>query len=160
MTLPENLRIRQMVADDLGVVMGIEREADTAPHWLDSEYLALIQSNDAAPLKRNAMVAEVSGKVVGFAIVRLVGGPGDAEVELESIVIAADWRGRGLGRLLLSESVGEARKLGAIRLDLEVRASNAAAIRLYRGAGFVETSRRRAYYRDPEEDAVLMSVIL
>jgi [ribosomal protein S18]-alanine N-acetyltransferase len=65
-----------------------------------------------------------------------------------------------MGSLLLSESAREAGKLGAIRMDLEVRASNAAAIRLYRGAGFLETGNRRAYYRDPEEDAVLMSVTL
>src|SRR5271170_4542985 len=127
MTIPENLRIRQMVADDLVAVMAIEREADSAPHWGEPDYLALIQSDEGSLFKRNAMVAEIRGEVVGFAVVRLVGGQGAVEAELESIVIAADWRGRGLGRLLLSESVSEARKLGAIRLDLEVRGSNTAA---------------------------------
>ncbi len=106
------------------------------------------------------MVAELGGEVVGFAVLRLVGEPGARDGELESIVVAAGWRGRGLGALLLSESARQAKNLGAIRLDLEVRGSNAAALRLYRGAGFLETGRRRAYYRDPEEDAVLMSVLL
>jgi [ribosomal protein S18]-alanine N-acetyltransferase len=160
MTLPENLKIRQMVAGDLVAVMAIERKADTAPHWKASDYLPLFQVDEASPFKRNAMVVEVANELAGFAIVRLVGRLGAAEAELESIVIAADWRGRGMGSLLLSESAREARKLGAIRMDLEVRASNAAAIRLYRGAGFLETGNRRAYYRDPEEDAVLMSVTL
>jgi ribosomal-protein-alanine N-acetyltransferase len=53
-----------------------------------------------------------------------------------------------------------ARLHGATRLDLEVRASNAAAIRLYARAGFLEIGHRRAYYISPEDDAVLMQVKL
>jgi [ribosomal protein S18]-alanine N-acetyltransferase len=156
MTLPDGFRIRSMVGQDLDAVIAIERENDSAPHWSISDYLVLIQSDSDLYLNRNTMVAEIACEVAGFAIVRLVA----TEAELESIVVAARWRGRGVGRLLLSESARQAKELGATRLDLEVRASNAAAIRLYRGAGFVETGRRRGYYRDPEEDAVLMSVIL
>ena len=160
MTLPEDLRVRAMVAGDLDAVLAIERESDTAPHWSMSEYLALIHSDRGSSFKRNAMVAEVSGRVVGFAIVRVVAGSGVGEAELESIVIAPGWRGRGLGSSLLSESARCAWELGANRLDLEVRGTNSAAIRLYERAGFQETGRRRGYYRGPDEDAVLMSVIL
>jgi ribosomal-protein-alanine N-acetyltransferase len=149
-----------MAVRDLEAVIAIERESGSAPHWEDSEYLALFQIDSSLQFKRNAMVAEAAGDVAGFAIVRLVGGPGAAEAELESIVVAEQYRGQGLGRSLLAESARQVKELGAIRLDLEVRESNAAAIRLYRGAGFLETGRRRAYYRDPEEDAVLMSVSL
>jgi [ribosomal protein S18]-alanine N-acetyltransferase len=156
MTLPDNLRIRPMAAGDLASVMAIERENDFAPHWSDSDYLALLQGNSGALFKRNAMVGEVAGQVAGFAIVRHVA----AEAELESIVVAEQFRGQGLGRSLLAESARQAKELGAVRLDLEVRESNAAALGLYRGAGFLETGRRRGYYRDPEEDAVLMSVTL
>ena len=156
MTLPDGLRIRRMVDRDLDAVMAIERETESAPHWSASDYLALFQPNTDLLLKRQAMAAEVADEVAGFAIVRLVAD----EAELESIVVAGDWRGQGLGRLLLSECIRQAKELGASRLDLEVRASNVAAIRLYRGAGLLETGRRRAYYRDREEDAVLMSVTL
>jgi len=156
MTIPDSLRIRPMAGRDLDAVMAIESQSDSAPHWKDSEYLASIEPDSDLPFKRRAMVAEVYGEVVGFAILRLVAD----EAELESIVVAPNWRGRGLGRLLLAEGARQVKELGAGRLDLEVRASNAAAIRLYRGAGFAETGRRRAYYHDPEEDAVLMSVTL
>jgi ribosomal-protein-alanine N-acetyltransferase len=156
MTIPDSLRIRPMAERDLDAVMAIERGIDSAPHWNESVYLALIEPDGRPYLKRSAMVAEVAAEVIGFAICRLV-----ADVaELESIVVAPNWHGRGLGRLLLSECVRQVKGLGAFRFDLEVRESNAAAIRLYRGAGFVETARRRTYYSDPEEDAVLMSVIL
>jgi [ribosomal protein S18]-alanine N-acetyltransferase len=149
-----------MINRDLEAVMAIERESDSAPHWNDSDYLALIQLDSGLPFKRNAMVADIAGEVAGFAIVRLVDVPGAAEAELESIVVAERYQGRGLGGLLLSDCARQVKELGARRLDLEVRESNAAAIRLYRAAGFEETGRRRGYYRDPEEDAVLMSVIL
>ena len=112
MTLPDSLRIRRMAGQDLDAVMAIERKTDSAPHWSSSDYLALKQSDSDLPLKRNAMVAEVDGVVVGFAIVRLVGGAGAAEAELESIVVAEEWRGRGLARSLLSESGRQARELG------------------------------------------------
>jgi ribosomal-protein-alanine N-acetyltransferase len=61
---------------------------------------------------------------------------------------------------LLSQSTLRVKAQGARRLDLDVRAGNAAAIRLYQRAGCREMGRRRGYYHDPEEDAVLMSVIL
>jgi ribosomal protein S18 acetylase RimI-like enzyme len=97
MTLPHNLRIRPMAVRDLEAVIAIERESGSAPHWEDSEYLALFQIDSSLQFKRNAMVAEAAGDVAGFAIVRLVGGPGAAEAELESIVVAEQYRGQGLG---------------------------------------------------------------
>ncbi len=93
----------------------------------------------------------------GFAVVRLVKAPDGSEAELESIVVAEAWRGQGIGAELLAELAARAKSSDAIRLDLEVRASNAPAIRLYGRAGFVESGRRRGYYRGPDEDAILMS---
>jgi [ribosomal protein S18]-alanine N-acetyltransferase len=156
MSLPGALRLRRMVAEDVDALIVIERQTDFAPHWSTADYLALFESEKESSFKRNAIIAELDFDIVGFAIFRLV----QDEAELESIVVAADWRGMGLGRLLLAELAHEAKALGASRLELEVRESNAAAIRLYWGAGFQEVSRRRGYYGDPEEDAVLMSVVL
>jgi ribosomal-protein-alanine N-acetyltransferase len=45
-------------------------------------------------------------------------------------------------------------------IELEVRAGNLAALTLYRRFGFVEVGRRKGYYRDPAEDAVLMDLLL
>jgi ribosomal-protein-alanine N-acetyltransferase len=156
MSLPEDLRIRRMAAKDLDAVIEIERLAESAPHWTSAEYLAVFHADAQSSFKRYAMVAEGRGDVVGFAVVRVV----EDEAELESIVVASAWRGIGLGRLLLAESADQAKEAGATRLDLEVRESNAAALRLYLAAGLREVGRRRGYYRDPEEDAVLMSVNL
>lgn len=160
MTAPENLSIRPMTEGDLDAVLALERQSDTAPHWIRDVYRVLIQADNDQDLKRIAMVAEVDLEVVGFAIIRMLSGPGTADAELESIVVSSPWRGRGLGMSLLSEVCRRAKEAGTVQLDLEVRASNTGAIGFYRRAGFGETGRRRGYYRNPDEDAVLMSVTL
>ena len=160
MIAPENLSIRPMTEGDVDAVLALERQSDTAPHWSRDVYHVLIETDKNSDLKRIAMVAEVDAEVVGFAIVRLVGGSYAAEAELESIVVSSPWRGRGLGMSLLSEVCYRAKEQGSSQLDLEVRASNTAAIGFYLRAGFRETGKRRGYYSGPDEDAVLMSVIL
>jgi ribosomal-protein-alanine N-acetyltransferase len=160
MTAPENLSIRPMTEGDLDAVLALERQSDAAPHWNRDVYRLLIEIDNGSDLKRIAMVAEVDAEVAGFAVIRLVGGSDAADTELESIVVSAPWRGRGLGMSLLTEVCRRAKEQGASQLDLEVRASNTAAIGFYLRAAFRETGTRRGYYHDPDEDAVLMSVTL
>ncbi len=96
--------------------------------------------------------AELGGKtLVGFLVARHVSG----EWELENIVVAPEFRGRGLGSQLLRALVARVREVESRAVFLEVRESNAAARKLYQKAGFREAGRRRRYYADPAEDAVL-----
>ncbi len=95
-------------------------------------------------------------RLIGFAMASQVAGICD----LEAVVVQAPWRGRRLGRTLVEAAVGWGKALGASRLHLEVRVSNAAALRLYRRMRFVEDGTRSGYYCNPEEDAVLMSLPL
>ena len=156
MTLARDFRIRPMTVNDLEEVIALERQSDSAPHWGLEEYRSAVESAADSAVRRLALVAEAEGGLAGFAVIRLVKTRDGSEAELESILVAAELRSRGVGRALLAESAARAKACGAIRLDLEVRASNAAANRLYKRAGFVEIGRRRGYYRDPDEDAVLM----
>jgi [ribosomal protein S18]-alanine N-acetyltransferase len=160
MTGPENLLIRPMTEGDLDAVLALERQSDTAPHWSRDTYRVSIETDKDSDLKRIARVADVDTEIVGFAVIRLVGGSNGADAELESIVVSSPWRGRGLGMSLLSEVCRRAKEKGCSQVDLEVRASNTAAIGFYVRAGFRETGRRRGYYHDRDEDAVLMSVTL
>ena len=68
--------------------------------------------------------------------------------------------GRGLGSALLQTTLDEGRKRNANAAQLEVRASNEAAQRLYLKCGFEVVGRRKNYYRNPTEDALLMSLSL
>jgi ribosomal-protein-alanine N-acetyltransferase len=91
------------------------------------------------------------GCVQGFVVARHVA----PEWELENIVVAPAVRRRGLGQRLLDALLAAARETNSSSVFLEVRESNAAARCFYEKAGFVQTGRRKSYYTDPAEDAVL-----
>jgi ribosomal-protein-alanine N-acetyltransferase len=149
-----------MVGTDVTTVLAIERASETAPHWSEAQYSVCLGNSGDSALRRVGLVAELDGEVAGFGVVRILVTPASAEAELESIVVAAKWRGRGIGSVLMGRLLKSARAEGVQRLDLEVRASNTAAIGLYGRSGLEETGRRRGYYRDPEEDAIRMAVRL
>lgn len=100
------------------------------------------------------------GRLVGHAVVARL----PFEAELQAMLVAPAMRRCRLGALLLDAVIEQCQHWGSERLLLEVRAGNAAAIALYRRAGFSEDGRRRGYYpplEDPpgasREDAILMS---
>jgi len=82
------------------------------------------------------------GAAAGLILARAIAG----EAEILTLAVAPANRRAGLARALVEAAAGVAAKLGAESLFLEVAADNAAAIGLYRGAGFTEVGRRRGYY--------------
>lgn len=82
------------------------------------------------------------------------------ETHLLDLVVDAAARRRGLGRALLERVIADARGENARVVLLEVRASNAVALTLYRSAGFCESGVRSAYYSDNGEDAIEMRLDL
>ena len=95
-----------------------------------------------------------TGTMAGYADLRQIAGEG----ELLRIAVDPACQGRGIGRKLLEAVTAAARDGGTDALFLEVRAGNERARNLYKSAGFRETGRRKAYYRRPVEDAVLMEL--
>jgi ribosomal protein S18 acetylase RimI-like enzyme len=87
-----------------------------------------------------------SGGPIGYALTLFRRGSGTAR--LYSLAVADTWRGRGVGRALIGAAIEVARRRGCLRLDLEVRADNAAAENLYRGLGFVRLRDLPGYYAD------------
>ena len=137
----------------------LERQSSTAAHWGEAEYGRLFQGGDRSQ-PRLALIADCElleqlhqevPRVVGFLIAHTIG----ADWELENIVVADDFRGKGIGTRLLEELLGRARQAKSQSVFLEVRESNAAARALYAKVGFHETGRRKSYYTAPWEDAVL-----
>ena len=146
------VRIRRMSPEDLERVMEIAENLKGAPHWTRANYLAVL--DPAAVPPRIALVAEEGGKVAGFAVASLM----PPQAELEMIAVDAQFHRCGLARRLFDELADKLRLDGVMKIILEVRASNEAALGLYRRLGFAETGRRPRYYQAPEEDAVLMSL--
>lgn len=91
--------------------------------------------------------------VLGFINVRII----NDEVYINNIAVTKNFRRNGIGKNLLSALEKESRKKGASFITLEVRESNAQAISLYSSFGFKIAGKRKRFYRDPIEDAVLMT---
>ena len=140
--------LRDMTEADLDGVLRIEREVHAHP-WtlgnfsdaLRSKYLCKVYESEA-------------GEVLGYAVLMLAVD----EAELLDIAIGSQHQRMGRGRKLLEEMMALARRHDMHRMVLEVRASNAAAIGLYRSAGFADIGLRRDYYPAEygREDAILM----
>jgi [ribosomal protein S18]-alanine N-acetyltransferase len=143
-----------MLAADIDSVLALEQQIAAAPHWNRGAYECCVDAGDAQTLRRTGFVAVADGRLLGFSIGKLVAGVG----ELESVAVEENMRGQGIGRALLSAVVDWAKSNGAERVELEVRASNSGAIRLYAQAGLRREGIRAGYYDDPEEDAVLMGI--
>lgn len=82
------------------------------------------------------------------------------EVHIVTVATHPDYRRQGLGRLLMEWMIERARLAGATEVTLEVRAGNVAAQALYAQMGFEVVGRRKGYYRNNGEDAILMTLFL
>lgn len=91
-------------------------------------------------------IAEQNGKMGGFAIVEWVSGAGEMIAYIQTIEVAPDWRGRGVGGELLARIEGSAREAGADSIMLHVDAENSSAIRLYEAHGYQLEGREERYY--------------
>jgi ribosomal-protein-alanine N-acetyltransferase len=139
-----------MTQGDLDRVLVIAASLSTAPQWGRSAYESAILREGG--IWRTALVAEHSSEVIGFAIARVIA----PVAELETIVIAGKVQGLGFGSSLLRAMLVELKLAGVNEVELEVRSSNLWALKFYERAGFGEVGRRRGYYREPDEDAVLL----
>lgn len=147
-----NWTLRPMTAADVDAVLLLEQKTLEAPHWGRVEYERCIAAVDREGLQRAGFVAEADDSLIGFAIGKLVAGI----CELESIAVEEKARGQGIGHALLRAVADWAMAHGASRVELEVRASNVRAIRLYEQTGMRREGVRARYYQSPDEDAVLM----
>jgi ribosomal-protein-alanine N-acetyltransferase len=135
-----------MSESDLDCVLEIESASFTRP-WTRAHFLDEIQSPFGFPL----IAVTPEHQIAGYLCLKLILD----EAEILDVAVADSLRGRGIGRLLVQHACEFCRDREVALLGLEVRASNQAAIGLYRQLGFTESGRRRKYYENGE-DALLM----
>ena len=140
------VRLRRATAADVDAIAAIERLAFSDP-WSRDSFATLARNPEVFFL-----AAEAGGAPVGYVVAWYVLDEG----EVANIAVAPSARGTGVGALLLDAALAEARRRGVGHLFLEVRESNAVARRLYASRGFVELGRRKRYYREPVEDALVL----
>ena len=133
---------------DVDDILSIEKASMSCP-WNRDNYLEAINSDHAF-----IMVASEDNNIAGFAVFYLT----PPESELPDIVVAESYRGNGLGKALMLESISQLRERGIDTLYLEVRISNTPARNLYSRLGFEEIGKRKYFYSNPVEDAICMSL--
>ncbi len=145
--MADPFRIRAARKADVAALGALEPRCFSDP-WTPDAFREVLASPAVS-----ALVAEsADGAVTGY----LIGWVAADEAEVLNLGVAPEWRRRGVGRALVREAVRRYRELGARQVFLDVRESNAAALRLYQDEGFVRIGRRRRYYRRPVEDALVL----
>jgi ribosomal-protein-alanine N-acetyltransferase len=142
----EGVAIRAATRADVPAIVALERVSFNNP-WSEESFYAFLARETA-----QILVAVRGVEIVGYAIIAWVLD----EAELANIAVAPAERGRGVGSRLLDDGLARLAALGVRAVFLEVRGANAVAQRLYGSRGFVAVGRRRAYYDNPVDDAVLM----
>jgi len=135
--------------EEIDVLVYVEHESFSNP-WTRDMYVAEFGNPDVSffYLARDA----ASGDVAGFcAFWRVLD-----ELHINNLAVLPGQRRRGAASALLAHVLQEGVRLGAPRATLEVRRSNAAALRLYEKFGFSVAGVRRRYYTNPEEDAMVL----
>ena len=136
--------IRSAELADLPALLAVERETVSAAHWTVEQYERRVSED-------RVLVAAQENEVCGFVCTRVVA----EQWEIENIVVSESKRRRGIADELLQTVLNDARDHAATSVRLEVRESNNPARRLYEKHSFRESGRRRGYYQNPLEDAVL-----
>jgi ribosomal-protein-alanine N-acetyltransferase len=134
--------------DDLDGVVEVEHESFTRP-WTKAMYAWELQNPEVCHIY---VVRTPECPVAGFCAFWLVVD----EAHINNVALRPGYRGRGLGTALMRRVLIEARRVGAVRATLEVRASNEGALRFYRALGFAVTATRPRYYTHPAEDALIL----
>lgn len=145
--------IRRMRDKDLSEVRAIEVLSFPNP-WSESTFRGEIQN---APISQPLVVLQrPEERVVAYIVYWLIG----EDVQINNIAVHPEARGRGVGEALLRHVIDKVREQGATFISLEVRMSNSAALALYRKLGFDVLGVRKNYYTNPDEDAMLMGLML
>ena len=147
MKVAPRLVIERMRPSDIPAVQAIEREIFPSP-WPRNAYASELTQNRQA----HYFVLRDGVEIVGYGGLWKVAN----EAHVTTIGIRAQSQGQGLGTGLFAALIQRSYELGARWVTLEVRASNAHAIRLYERFGFRPIGRRRGYYTDNGEDAIVM----
>jgi len=139
--------IREMNMDDLDEVMEIENSCFASPWSIFAFEHDLLHNSHA-----KYFVLLNNGQIAGYTGIWMFENVG----HIVNMAVKKEFRRRGYASRLLHHLIRFAHENGVERFTLEVRASNTAAVNLYKASGFVDVGIRPRYYQDNREDAVIM----
>ncbi len=144
------IKLREMRQEDIEGVMRIEQVVCDFP-WTSTIY------SDCIKVGYSCWVFEDEEEIIGYGLFSL----GANEAHILNLCIQPERQRQGLGRRMLEHLLSEAKKLGAVSVYLEVRASNHGAFDLYQKIGFSVIGHRKDYYPalDGREDALVLEIV-
>jgi ribosomal-protein-alanine N-acetyltransferase len=142
--------IREFAPSDLNDLTALFAAIPQAAHWSARDVSELLSSG------ARVWVDERDGQIAGAVAVRCMAGEG----EILNLAVRKIWREQGIGRALMKIAMKYAETEGVHRFFLEVRESNSDAQKFYMRMGFTGNGRRKKYYNDPAEDALLLSRVI
>ena len=140
------MELRKANPNDVSAIEEIEALSFPDP-WSRKDLMSYICSEDGM-----CFVAVDNNRVIAYLVGRIIAPEG----EIYRIATTPELRGRGIGYRLLSYSLKTMRGRGLETTFLEVRSQNAPALALYRAYGFEEVGIRKGYYKNPDDDAIVM----
>jgi ribosomal-protein-alanine N-acetyltransferase len=150
----ESFSIDRMSEHDLNRVVYLEETCGLS-RWGWDAYYRELSSPEATMLVARSSTSP-DNEIIGYVAARVVSD----EFHINNIAVEPSFRGRRIGQSLLTCALQEGKSMGALYSLLEVRDSNILARRLYEKCGFREAGKRRNYYTNPAEDAVIMKLLI
>ncbi|MFF7971659.1 ribosomal protein S18-alanine N-acetyltransferase [Streptomyces sp. NPDC007905] len=152
MTEPATPRLREMRWWDIDPVLELERDLFPEDAWSRGMFWSELAHARGPGATRRYVVAEDDDRIVGYAGLTASGDLGD----VQTIAVARDHQGTGLGGRLLTELLKAATAFECAEVMLECRVDNVRAQKLYERFGFVPIGFRRGYYQPGNVDALVM----
>lgn len=144
-----SVEIRRMTLEDVPAVVALDRLSFSLP-WPERSFRFELTDNP----RSRCWVAEADGRLAGMLVAWLLVD----EAHIATIATHPDHRRQGIASKLLTYALRYMSREGAVTSFLEVRESNTAAQEMYRRFGYEQVGRRKRYYKDTNEDAILMTL--
>lgn len=145
------VQLRLFRNDDLPAILEIQHASRAISAWRVHDYERLAADPQGMILVAESQVRMLP-EIVGFSVLYRM----DRESELWNIAVGPSYRRHGIARALLKEACRRLAASGVRRLFLEVRESNLPAVEFYYSFGFERLGRRKEYYLNPKEDALVL----
>ncbi len=152
MTEPVTPRLREMRWWDIDPVLELEKDLFPEDAWSRGMFWSELAHSRGPEATRCYVVAEAGDRIVGYAGLAASGDLGD----IQTIAVARDHQGTGLGGRLLTELLRAATAFECAEVMLECRIDNIRAQKLYERFGFEAIGFRRGYYQPGNVDALVM----
>ena len=154
MTDTQSLRLREMRWWDIDSVLELEKDLFPEDAWSRGMFWSELAHSRGGEATRRYLVAEAGGRIVGYAGLAASGDLAD----VQTIAVARDHQGTGLGGRLLTELLRAASTFECAEVMLECRIDNIRAQKLYERFGFEAIGFRRGYYQPGNVDALVMKL--